>query len=568
MSTKQTNKQTNKQANTLPPTGLPSAGRVVRQYNRLSQVLTEYEVLYYNAWTRQLESAQEGLKASLLVRHPDTHEIFINLDEQIPALVRETTVMSRFGLEIPEQARTLLSKGRTVKECHDQLKLLLSAIAKQKAGVKEVLRPLVQHHLKRVDEVLEPAFTRLSWHSLNTKPLIQSIFSTLKELDTLFSAANNILDNRIEAGLREMGALQLSALPEQEPWSPEHFLSRVEDTCTQSAHQLFIKNAQVEQASKDLVALLLSSFQDPQLPDHLKDANLKQLLTQGASEEVSLRPGDLSLIRRKLVYREIQEEAAELRAHLIHRNLEALVRSARLSLDALRRRITVSSMISYGETDSKKDQSPAFSAQLILALPNIEMRPALDEIQQMVNRAAQTIVSIFKQIPIWGQTDVKKSAEVEVSLMGGPSLGQMTTSQVSNNDGAVSRVRLDGGVRVKNYYRSVSEHKEVAKLVSILTSGINSTKSLVTKATASFQKYSHVWSVDRDKRIAEFLEASPHLSDFKAEITYFQVSHTVTCIIGTETNTCFRNWKGISERNRSESMWGRWLCTQRTSRSL
>ena len=506
-------------------TGLPSAAKVVRQYNRLLQVLTEYEMLYYHAWVRQLEAAQEGLKASLLVRHPETQEVFVNLDEQIPALVRETTVMSRFGLEIPEQARSLLQKGRAIKDCHDQLKLLLSSISRQKSRVKDTLRPLFRHHLRRVDEALEPAFTRLTWHSLNTQTLIQNVYGALSEVEALSSVATDLLDNRIEANLREMGSLQLSALPEGEPWSSEKFLSRVEETCSHSASLLNIKNAQVEQASKELVALLLAPFQDPQLPDHLREANLKQVLAQGSSEEVHLRAGDLTLVRRKLLYREIQEEAAELRTHLMHRNLEALVRCARLSLDALRRRITVSSMISYGETDSKKDQPPAFSAKLILALPNIEMRPALDDIQQTVNKAAQLIVSIFKQIPVWGQADARKGAEVDkpTPLLGGVSLGQMTTSQVSNSEGATSRVRLDGGVRFKNYFRSVSEHKEVAKLISILTSGINSTKSLVTRATASFQKYGHVWNVDRDKRIQEFLEASPHLSDFKAEIISFQV---------------------------------------------
>ena len=497
-------------------------------------------MLYYNAWVRQLQAAQEGLKASLLVRHPETQEMFVNLDEQIPALVRETTVMSRFGLEIPEQARSLLQKGRAIKDCHDQLKLLLSSVARQRSRVKDILRPLFRHHLKRVDEALEPAFTRLSWHSLNIRTLIQSVYGALSEIDSLWSAAADLLDNRIEGNLREMGALQLSALPEQEPWSSERFLSRVEETCTHSASLLNIRNAQVEQACKELVALLLAPFQDPQLPDHLKDANLKQVLAQGSSDEVHLRAGDLTLIRRKLLYRDIQDEAAELRAHLMHRNLEALVRCARLSLDALRRRITVSSMISYGETDSKKDQPPAFSAQLILALPNIEMRPALDDIQQTVNKAAQMIISIFKQIPVWGQTDAKRGAEVErPTLLGGVSLGQMTTSQVSNTEGAASRVRLDGGVRFKNYYRSVSEHKEVAKLISILTSGINSTKSLVTRATASFQKYAHVWNVDRDKRIEEFLEASPHLSDFKAEILSFQVSVTTTTTTTTTTTSVY-----------------------------
>lgn len=81
-------------------------------------------------------------------------------------------------------------------------------------------------------------------------------------------------------------------------------------------------------------------------------------------------------------------------------------------------------------------------------------------------------------------------------------------------------------INLRICYRSVSEHKEVAKLISMLTSSINSTKSLVSHAIQTFHKYSDIWNIDRDERIKEFLQSNPHLTEFKAEILHYQAMET------------------------------------------
>ena len=38
----------------------PESRRIIKLYNRVAQVLLEYEMLYHNAWTRSLDIAKEG----------------------------------------------------------------------------------------------------------------------------------------------------------------------------------------------------------------------------------------------------------------------------------------------------------------------------------------------------------------------------------------------------------------------------------------------------------------------------------------------------------------------------
>ena len=55
------------------------------------------------------------------------------------------------------------------------------------------------------------------------------------------------------------------------------------------------------------------------------------------------------------------------------------------------------------------------------------------------------------------------------------------------------------GKQIKNFYKSVAEHKDVAKLAMMLSSSVNSFR---TEIDNSLQKYSHyyfLWEEDREQ---------------------------------------------------------------------
>ena len=262
---------------------------------------------------------------------------------------------------------------------------------------------------------------------------------------------------------------------------------------------------------------------DPtQQPDELDAPRTSSSVANG---ETHLQPGETAALRRKQQREELQQEAQYLVDHFSHSNLEALLRVTRTTMESIRRRITVSSSVSYGESsdDKKKDYKPAFKAKCVLSIPNIVMRPNLDDVQTAVNQVVQNILAIHKKVYIWGQKGRKQAVPVEPDASEAAQLNKPEAAG-SQMLAKVSKIQMDSPVsqtNYKNFFHLVADNREVAKLVSLLSTSINSTKRLISTALGQFNKYQDLWILEREVKIKEFLEANPHQSEFEQNIIYY-----------------------------------------------
>ena len=100
---------------------LPATKKAIKSYNRLAQVLVEYEVVFLQMWTRQITQAKSSLNTTVLVRNSNTGELLVNLDKKVMELLREMAVLTKMGLDLPPQARSIIGKEAEIKEKHDTL---------------------------------------------------------------------------------------------------------------------------------------------------------------------------------------------------------------------------------------------------------------------------------------------------------------------------------------------------------------------------------------------------------------------------------------------------------------
>lgn len=251
----------------------------------------------------------------------------------------------------------------------------------------------------------------------------------------------------------------------------------------------------------------------------------------------------------------LEEHALELLNFFNSRNLDAIIRVTRNTLDAIKRRVAATTGVNYveraaGIKEEVVTNTAAFRSNVVLAIPSVTMQPALDEIQQAINKAATMVVCVSKGIEQWETTckaldknrdsETKndqllkvKEAEMEVQSQrsratsfnsahdeGASDAGGMPSrGKGSNREQSVMFMPpATSTAQKKSYFKSVAENKEVAKLISIMQTIVNSQKKAVTTALERFSQYEHVWKDDKDKRMKEFIDANPNLGEFEAQI--------------------------------------------------
>uniref|UniRef100_A0A8C3PTP1 Dynein axonemal heavy chain 5 n=1 Tax=Calidris pygmaea TaxID=425635 RepID=A0A8C3PTP1_9CHAR len=165
----------------------------------------------------------------------------------------------------------------------------------------------------------------------------------------------------------------------------------------------------------------------------------------------------------------------------------------------------------HNASEQKKSTHPVIRTSINLSIPNIIMTPSLDEVQQTLNKAISTILKVMKGVGQW-------SKERYVC----PKTAFVFDSAFIDNMSDAESLSSSDPMQSQNYFKSVSENKDIIKLVSLLSTAINSTKREVVTALESFNCYHHIWQKDKEETIEKLMMGNPLLSEFESEILHFQ----------------------------------------------
>ncbi|XP_074682115.1 dynein axonemal heavy chain 5 isoform X1 [Strix aluco] len=529
----------------------PDGKRIIRNYNKVAKVLMEFEVIYHRGWLHQIELTKRGLQASLLVKAPETGELFVNFDPQILTLIRETDCMVYMCLEIPPFASIIQHKRDWYKKIVNNLQMMLAEYKRIKLKIQHPIERLMAPQLANVDDAIQPGLTLLTWTSLNIEKYINTVFYKLAGLELLLDRVNDLVEFRIDAVLQEMNRVPLCKLPEDEPLSCEEFLQKTKELCVKGSRTLHLKSSLVEDAANELINMLLDTEVQVRKEDGKSVVLTGEIRGKNTATEEEIRSKSLTSscnsseiwaglsppAKRKRTNLEIlEEEANELLSYFNHCNIDALLKVTRNTLETIRKRIHASSIINLLENHNapkqKRSAHPIIRTSINLSIPNIVMTPSLDEVQQTLNKAVDSIVKVMKGVGQWSKERIskKKMLERKVAVLWCESRdsdsddGMKETGKKniydSVSDGA--SLGLSDPVQSQNYFKSVSENKEIIKLVSLLSTAINSTKREVLTALESFSCYHHIWQRDKEEIIDKLMMRNPLLSDFEFEILHFQ----------------------------------------------
>lgn len=104
---------------------LPAAKKAIRAYNRLAQVLVEYELVNLHLWIHNVEQTKHSLNSTILIRDPNTRELHVNFDPKIKEFFQEVQSLSQMRIEVPSTALALFSDRSSILHNYNTLKVCL-----------------------------------------------------------------------------------------------------------------------------------------------------------------------------------------------------------------------------------------------------------------------------------------------------------------------------------------------------------------------------------------------------------------------------------------------------------
>jgi dynein heavy chain len=524
---------------------LAETRRAIKAYNRIAKALVEYEVVFLQVWKRQVDETRGMLNCTILVRDPDSLQLVVNMDKKVFEMIREVGVLRTMGFEIPLAARNFAALEGSLKSKFDGITFIVEENDRIRSKISEIsptelFSPLMEPHLEKVDEVISPGLTVLRWTSLNIDSFLKSVEESLKELELLVERVSNTYEFQIQGVLTEIRNMELCALPDSEPWTVDEFVNSTQNICEAAAVRLDTMTMKVERAAHDLVNILISSLDVEVALESAAGSATTISITIPKKEDIAeldLKPGELTKMREAKKTAELRSDALNLLDHFEHANLDAHIKLTRNTLEGIRRRVTPSSSLLYGDASvqRKHDHRPAFKVYLALAIPNVMLKPRLEDIQASLNMTVQLILSVYKTVYQWRQP-----RELPGTPLGGGSQGASSTHLSAAPNQLASSVVMQSSrsqltaeaqkrhlAELKNFFCEVSQHKEVAKLTSVLSTTFSSARILVEQALKYFEPYQHLWMEEKEESIAKYLESKPLISDFEARIKAYKQMESV-----------------------------------------
>ncbi|XP_030612273.1 dynein heavy chain 5, axonemal [Archocentrus centrarchus] len=474
----------------------PEMTKVIQNYNKLAVVLLQYEVLHLKGWSQAAESTPHYLSASLLVRHENSKEVFVNLDPVVLEVLQEARWMGKLGVSVPKVIQKMTSREPQLRDMYRRLLELLQDYSAVVGRIPPLLLPLMQPFIGHVEAALSPGLTSLSWSALNTDGFIQNVYVALKDLDLVAKMATDLLDCRIGRLLQATSSCCLLLLPEDSPVSPQDLLLQTESLVQAAAVTLKRQSQQVQTYVYELIEELKRKMKTVETVN--LEGSFKCLHPDSKQKTRCL--SCLPCCFYNLI------------GQICYRNTEALVTATKSSLDALRTRLHVSkqqprfsSSVVSASSSTQSAPPPLFRTSIQLAIPNIVLRPSLDDIQSTVNKLVSAVLSVTRDIPLWTYSHLQYKQQ-QVEQAAGRNAGDDTPVKPP-----VLRA-LD---------RQLAEHKDISRLVTQLGSIVLHLKVPAADTLNDLNHFSTLWNQDPEEQVQAFLQSDPSLTEFTSQICFY-----------------------------------------------
>ena len=174
------------------------AKEMIKMYGSIVDSLNKYVEEKLAQWSKDVElTGQEKLKQSLLdklnIEYRGYKALTVNFDPGLVRLLREVKYFLTFNFDIPESALQIYEKGETLRRQTGSLDLIVSSYNSMIQHLLPVEEPLVKKDLIKIGNILKRGSNGLTWKSHGIDMFISDARSTVNEAsNTLNTLKNNL----------------------------------------------------------------------------------------------------------------------------------------------------------------------------------------------------------------------------------------------------------------------------------------------------------------------------------------------------------------------------------------
>ena len=383
--------------------------KLIRQYNESGIYLMQYELKVQEGWTfrnPKIKKIEEKMALPILKETKDG-DILVNFDESFLALLQESEKLMKLDIPLPSINQALITKRIWFYDYKSVVEMMLANYHHALRSVVPELKRLFSPFLNQIKQTLEPGFSLINWYCLDWKDFTNKCIDEIAVFQNLIDRANDIYNNRIITILDSMDHVELYKLPKKEAWTFDFFLNSVRDKCKLGTDELDKKSTMVEEAVEDIIQLVLETlFSSKELPSSEDKDNPRALKKEGS------RNSDLLSVSDKDQQAVMEKVSNDIRKNYSKKILEKLEIITRNALKHLTKFFSSSVVESLKKTkfDFEEDESLDYSFILttFLAIPEIEVMPNIEQIQAILVKAGNFIISVSKGVGQWSKLVVKK----------------------------------------------------------------------------------------------------------------------------------------------------------------
>ena len=247
---------------------------------------------------------------------------------------------------------------------------------------------------------------------------------------------------------------------------------------------------------------------------------------RSVDEDGDLNPNQIANLLTVLDRHQIQAvnaAAKEIRKNYSKKISEKLITLIRSTLRVLAKYFN--SAVGDGQVLESKLEDEAYETGDIvfvlttyLSIPNVEVKPSVDEVQNMLNTAGRIIISVTKGVSQWKNIK-KRNGKVPGFT---PNCESSREKKKLYNAAKVEIPLIDE--QQSNFFKAVSDSKEVTKSYGMLSNCMSGMKIELSHFQSIWERYSEVWTYDREEYVDGLAKKKPKLKDFEEELHKFKMT--------------------------------------------